>query len=316
MPEIMYRVKRFREAKIRTMALIREVVSGYQEQGFDLTLRQLYYHFVSHDLFPEDRKWTWNGRRWVKDPEGTVNADPNYNWLGGVVNDARLAGVLDWDTIVDRLRDKAGQQHWDSPVDIVETAVRSYHIDKWAPQHHRLEVWVEKEAMVQVVERAAYPLDVDYFSCKGYVSQSAMWRAAQRLKAYEDAGQDVVVLYLGDHDPSGIDMTRDIQERLWLFQADVGVKRIALTMDQIDEQKPPPNPTKLTDSRASAYINEYGFDCWEMDALEPAFIVDLITDEVFALRDHKLWDEAVSQEEEEKGLLNEAAKDIKSKLEG
>lgn len=78
-----------------------------------------------------------------------------------------------------------------------------------------------------------------------------------------------VILHLGDHDPSGIDMTRDISDRLELFGADVEVKRIALNWDQIDEFTPPPNPAKLSDSRAGAYIAEYGDESWELDALEP-----------------------------------------------
>ena len=84
-----------------------------------------------------------------------------------------------------------------------------------------------------------------------------------------------MIIHLGDHDPSGIDMTRDIQERLQMFGADVYVKRVALTMNQIGTYNPPPNPAKITDSRASKYIDEYGNESWELDALEPQVITDL-----------------------------------------
>jgi hypothetical protein len=294
-PEICYKAKKFGERKSAIIGIARRFVADYQAQGFKLSLRQLFYKFVSEDLLP--------------------NTERSYKNLGVTISEARLAGLLDWDAIEDRLRDKDGQPHWDSPVDIVRGCVDAYHIDKWAEQPNRVEVWVEKEALIEVISRAAWPLDVDYFSCKGYVSQSAMWRAARRLIDYEATGQNTIILHLGDHDPSGVDMTRDIQDRLWLFESDVEVKRIALTMDQINELNPPPNPTKATDSRSSKYVPKYGYECWELDALEPAYLVDLVTNEVEKLRDGNLWDEAVEKEEAERELLKEAAEEIKEKLE-
>lgn len=94
-----------------------------------------------------------------------------------------------------------------------------------------------------------------------------MWSAAQRFIS-QDYRDNRVIIHLGDHDPSGIDMTRDIQERLQMFGADVYVKRVALTMNQIGTYNPPPNPAKITDSRASKYIDEYSNESWELDALE------------------------------------------------
>jgi hypothetical protein len=161
----------------------------------------------------------------------------------------------------------------------MQAAARSFALDKWAKQPTRIEVWVEKEALAGVVGQAADRHDVPWFSCRGYVSQSELWAAGARLKGYIAKGQNVVVLHLGDHDPSGIDMTRDIKDRLelfietdWLYEemtvnkATVGeiradmvvrcegrlpleVRRIALNMDQVEEYDPPPNPAKLTDSR-------------------------------------------------------------------
>lgn len=315
MPEIAYKVKRFKETKLITIGLAQRIVAEYQEQGFDLTLRQVYYQFVARNLFPEDRRWRLVGdKRWVKDPNGTKNAEPNYKWLGDAINDGRLAGYLDWDAIVDRLRKKEGNQHWETPTEIVEAAVRSYKIDTWAEQPNRVEVWVEKEALAEIISSAALPLDVDYFSCKGYVSQSAMWRSAQRMIEYEKTGQQTFIIHLGDHDPSGIDMTRDIQDRLCLFGADTEVRRIALTMEQIEELDPPPDPAKVTDSRGPAYVAEYGHESWELDALEPAYLVNLVNTAVLDLRNELLWKAALKKEKAELALLKQAAKDIKKKL--
>lgn len=110
-------------------------------------------------------------------------------------------------------------------------------------------------------------------------------------------GKTCIIIHLGDHDPSGIDMTRDIQERLWLFGADVEVKRVALTMNQINTYNPPPNPAKITDSRASKYIDQFGDESWELDALEPKIITDLIIDEVTAFRDDGIYQAICDREE-------------------
>lgn len=148
----------------------------------------------------------------------------------------------------------------------------------------------EKDALLDPIERAARAADVPYLACRGYVSLSAMWQASQR---FSEDGRPVVLIHLGDHDPSGIDMTRDIDARLneVFAEADVTVKRIALNMDQIEQYHPPPNPAKITDSRAAGYIQEFGRESWELDALAPDVIEQLITDEIELWTDPDLlWD--------------------------
>ena len=75
------------------------------------------------------------------------------------------------------------------------------------------------------------------FACRGYASQSEQWRAGKRLANYLRANQRVVILHLGDHDPSGIDMTRDNDDRLSMFarSSRVELKRVALNMDQVEQ---------------------------------------------------------------------------------
>jgi hypothetical protein len=155
-------------------------------------------------------------------------------------------------------------------------------------------------------------LDVPFFSCRGYTSQSEMWAAARRLKACQrptngNRKQVPIILHFGDHDPSGKDMTRDIEDRLRLFMGGLEVKRLALNTDQIDQYNPPPNPAKVTDSRAAAYIAEFGTESWELDALEPAVIAALIRDTVSGLRDAGLWAAAVEREDRHRELLAQAS---------
>jgi hypothetical protein len=109
------------------------------------------------------------------------NNERNYKRLGSIVNDARLAGMIDWNAIEDRTREIVMNSHWDSPAQILDTCARQYAIDKWQNQKHYVEVWVEKEALMGVVEKVSKELDLTCFSCRGYSSQSAMWRAGMRM---------------------------------------------------------------------------------------------------------------------------------------
>lgn len=286
MPKICYASKSFRA---NTLALIDEanlIVTEYQSSGFSLTLRQLYYQMVARTILP--------------------NKQSEYKRLGSIINDARLAGLVDWHAIVDRTRSLRGNSHWDSPVSIVRSARQSYLMDKWRDQPYRVEAWIEKDALVGVIQRVCRELDVNYFSCRGYASASSVWRAGGRLASYLDKNQNPLVLFLSDHDPSGIDMQRDLQERLSRFAgAWIEVKRIALTMDQIDQYGPPPNPAKVTDSRYKNYAWQHGNKSWELDALEPQVLVDLIEEEVLAARDEYDWNEKLEIEEQGKQVLRE-----------
>lgn len=292
MPKICYTPKKFSVERIEIISTVNAILNDYATQGYDLTLRQLYYQFVSRGLIE--------------------NKDTEYKNLGSLVNDARLAGLIDWNHITDRTRNVRENAHWDSPASIVEACAKQFALDKWKDQPNYVEVWVEKDALVGVLEVACKPLDVPYFSCRGYTSQSEMWVAAMRLLKQYQSGHVLYIIHLGDHDPSGIDMTRDIQDRLNLFLRkhvghDVEVNRVALNMDQIERYNPPPNPAKLTDSRCAGYMENYGDESWELDALEPTVLNALITSEVQKLRDDNLWDEAIGEEDHHRETLADAA---------
>jgi hypothetical protein len=260
------------------------ICADYQQQGYDLTLRQLYYQFVARDLIPNTQK--------------------SYKRLGSIVDSARLAGMLDWDYIVDRTRNVYRTDGRDtSPASAVEQTAENYARELWEAQPNHVEVWVEKEALAGVVERAAGATGINYFSCRGYVSQSEMYSAGRRFRRYKSLGKSVYIIHLGDHDPSGIDMTRDIEERLNMFGSYPEIRRIALNMDQVNQYNPPPNFAKVTDTRFQAYQELYGDESWELDALDPATLNDLITNEVLSLRDEELWAEARDQQETEREQL-------------
>jgi len=268
-PRLKYIERNFSKDNLAIIRTANDIIDEYSKSGFTLTLRQLYYQFVARGLIP--------------------NRQIYYNRLGGVINDARLAGEIDWLAIEDRSRFVRSLSHWDSPQDIVNVCAEQFRMDKWKTQMVHMEVWIEKDALIGVIEGICNQYDVPYFSCRGYVSQSEMWQAAQRFMATTLEGKYGILLYLGDHDPSGLDMTRDITDRFALFGADVEVRRLALSWDQILQYSPPPNPAKTSDSRFETYVKQFGTESWELDALDPHVLVDLVEREITAQINTKIW---------------------------
>ncbi|EKF5406013.1 hypothetical protein OZQ55_000376 [Listeria monocytogenes] len=283
MSKIVYKEMRFRADSLALIEKVNQIIKEYHRQGYELTLRQVYYQLVANGIIE--------------------NKERSYKNLGSLISNARLAGLIDWNAIVDRTRSLRGFNYETSPEDAIERLSQRYGTDPWAGQKNHVEVWVEKDALVDIVGQASNKLNVDYFSCRGYVSQSAMFRSARRLADWQLAGKDITILHLGDHDPSGIDMSRDIEERLATFGIFPDVKRIALNMDQVDEYTPVPNPTKLSDSRAADYISQFGYESWELDALQPRIIDDLISGHINPLIDWDLMESVKEECEEERRQL-------------
>lgn len=287
MPKIAYINRKFSVASLEMIERTNKIVEAYTAQGYSLSLRQIYYQHVSRDWLP--------------------NRQSEYQKLGSVLNDARLAGLVDWNAIEDRGRNLKEQSKWDSPSDIVGACAAQFRFDKWDNQPNRVEVWIEKDALAGVFERICNELQVPFISTRGYMSVSEMWVAAQRHRNFQRQGQQVIVLNFQDHDPSGLDMTRDIEDRLSLFGSNADVKRLALNMKQVEEYNPPPNPAKSTDSRFEGYVDKFGDESWELDALEPSILSSLVREEVEALRDEDLWNERNKEEKEARRTLSNIA---------
>lgn len=263
------------------------IIEEYQAQGFNLTVRQLYYQLVARDIIPNSQK--------------------SYKRIISVTSNARLAGHMDWDAIEDRTRKLKRNAHWTDEQSMMSSAARWFEIDKWVNQPARIEVWIEKEALSGVIQPICNRLDIGFFACKGYPSLTMVKKAAERMNRYWLEGQEVHILHLGDHDPSGIDMTRDIEDRIELLMDNglVRVDRLALNYSQIELYDPPPYFVKMKDSRSGTYVPQYGVDSWELDALSPEVLADLIETAVLEIRDEEIWDKDVADQERMTGNLNE-----------
>jgi hypothetical protein len=279
---------KFRSATLAVIEQANEIIAEYLARGFTLTLRQLYYQFVSRGAI--------------------ANTMDDYKRLGTIIKNGRRAGLIDWDAIEDRTRNLRTLSTWSDPAEIVEAVASQYREDLWAGQLHQIEVWIEKDALVGVIERICEEFRVPYFACRGNNSESEQYKAGKRFERYLAEGLTPIVLHLGDHDPNGLDMSRDDRERLALYaRDDVEVRRLALNMDQVALYRPPPNPAKETDSRYKAYVQQFGTECWELDALSPEVIEGLIRTELEGLIDAAAWNSAKAEEDANRTLLSAAA---------
>lgn len=304
-----------------------QIVNQYAQEGYVLTLRQLHYQLVTNN--------------WI------INHDSAYKKLGNILDDCKYAGIIDWSNIEDRGRMPYIPYYVSGVDNALNDTVQQYRLDRQEGQDNYIELWTEKDALSAILRRSTEKYHIQLVVNKGYTSSSAAYQAYSRIVDRITKGQTVTVLYFGDHDPSGLDMVRDIRDRLNFFLCrgarlyksekfydtmqkwwseeeydihtlieegycstsiykllteeddnlvedfDAGkiakylhdknlftVKHIGLTMEQIKLYKLPPNPTKLTDSRAEKYIAKFGKICWEVDALRPQILTSIVENNI------------------------------------
>ncbi len=268
----------------KTISTINTVLEDYREQGYTLTLRQLYYQLVTKNIIP--------------------NEDRQYKKLSRVLKMGRMCGLVDWDSIEDRVR-VPKRPYWVHGIqDAIEDTVANYRLDRMSGQERRVEIWLEKDALSSILYRVSAKYHIRLMVNRGYSSVSAMYEASKRLRDKD------IILYFGDHDPSGLDMVRDIEDRLFEFGKDVEVRPVALTMEQIRKYDPPVNPAKLSDTRSRDYIAEHGEYSWELDAIEPKELERISEEAVLDCIDIDIYNSMVDKEEEEKLKIERATIDI------
>lgn len=274
MAKFKYKELRMQGRSLRVVEQANKFIDEYLAMGLKLTLRQLYYRFISINFFPNNQQ--------------------SYKRLGHTISEARLAGLVDWDAIIDRGRGARSLPDFKGPADAVDWMLEQYRLERWADQPTYVELWCEKDAILGAVEHIAQKYHVPLCSNRGYSSQTAMRDAANRFvfHTYDfDAGKlkrPGVIFYIGDHDPSGEDMSRDIEERFQMFGAGhVQFIKLTLTKAQVKEFDLPPNPAKESDSRFKEYRRLHGRYCWETDALPPQFLASTVEDAIKSVMNKK-----------------------------
>jgi len=274
------------------------IINEYVHQKIILTIRQLYYQLVARDIIP--------------------NADEIYKRTCSFATKARYAGLIDWDAIEDRGRVPRKPSDWGNIKDLIETALHSYRLPRWKDQEYYIELYCEKQAMEKILEPIARRYHIYFGVNRGYSSASTMYELAKRIdKKITDENKKAVLLYLGDHDPSGLDMVRDIRARTCEFLRLIedndyfSVIPLALNQEQVEQYNPPPNPAKITDPRAKWYLAEYGNKSWELDALEPKVLMDITEKGILEFLDEGKYQQWIARENNESKALREFGDNLK-----
>jgi hypothetical protein len=276
--------------KRRTRAEVEAVRQAAREElaiGHPMTLRQVHYRLVSRDdvIHPN-----------------TVSA---YDTLSGWLRDDRLAGVIPWEWMEDRLRQATQWAMWDDPATFLHGVRDDYHRNVWQDQSHYVEVWCEKDALSGIFSSVLGRYGVTLNVGRGYDGWSSIKRAAERyqLQRHDHGMEEITVLYFGDFDPSGEDMHRSLQERFATLDVYPEIPKVALTPE--DARGLPGDVTKADDSRAAAFVARYGNKAVELDALPVGELRRRIRTEVEALVNMEALSENDSIERRQRRELRE-----------
>lgn len=281
MPLIAFKEINMYSKNVAMVERINLILRKYIERGQRVTLRQLYYRLVAGSEGPP-----------------IPNNLRSYKRVGDVVNNGRLGGFIDWDAIEDRVREPSFPGEFSDLDSLAQAAMSSFRLPRRADQPKHIEIATEKDALSGVLAPLASEYHVTMVVNRGYTSQSAMYQAALRYQSAIMNDKEVVLLYVGDHDPSGLDMVRDIKTRMKMFGITRGLKveRVALTWAQIEEYEPPENPVKPKDVRTPKYREEFGERCWEVDALPPEVLDALIRKAIEKHTDKRKLNAAIKRE--------------------
>lgn len=280
------------------LSAVRGVLDQYS--GTAVTVRQLYYRLVAGGVIP--------------------NVIRSYKNLVAALSDWRRSGDIDFSAFEDRTRHMS---HMDTGMRTDDPAAwarfflqqgvenaKNYSLARWYGQQERVIVAVEKQALEGPFTEICRELDVDLVVARGYPSLSYLHEIAQAiLDPRVNDGRDTVVLYFGDHDPSGQNIPEVIERDLGgLFSARFELIRVALNPDQVEEMELIPAPVKLTDSRANTFIAEHGEEVYELDAIEPNTLQQMIRDAVNEHFDDDIYEGMVDTVEKGKRKISRLLK--------
>jgi hypothetical protein len=208
-----------------------------------------------------------------------------------LLKEARERGVIPWEWIVDETRAIERVPTWADPTEYTRCAAQSYRRDFWIQQPHRVQVWSEKGTVRGVLAPTLDNYAVGFFPVHGFTSATAVHDIAE-----DDDGRPLIVLYIGDFDPSGLYMSEiDLPARFARYNGKhIVLNRIALTVQQLRDPRlylasedgssvalPSfPASDKQKDPRYRWFVQNHGRQCWELDAMDPNDLRDCVEREI------------------------------------
>lgn len=207
----------------------------------------------------------------------------------------RLEGRIPWHWIADSTRWMRKPRTWSSIESAINRTAETYRRAMWDTQPNYIEVWCEKDAITGTLYSVTESFDVPLMPCRGYSSLTFLQSAAANIA---DIGKPARIFYVGDHDPSGHDISRNVEVRLREFapDAEIHFERLAVTEDQIAKLSLPTRPTKKTDTRAKGFEG----DSVDVDAIPPTVLRQLVEDAITNQIDSHTWNQMCVVEEQER----------------
>ncbi|HEY4707048.1 MAG TPA: hypothetical protein VII64_06265 [Thermodesulfobacteriota bacterium] len=262
----------------KTIALI---VNAHEllEAEHPMTLRQLFYRLVSI--------------------RGLQNSRADYQKLSRVMTQAREAGDINHEWLVDRSKPEIVPSVWRDPAGYLEAVARSYRRDYWQDQPYYAELWLEKDSLTGSVEGLVGELGITLRAHRGYSSTTKKLEIA---RLFDSKKKPIRIFYIGDHDPSGLDIERDLLDKISKYQRTdnyATIERLGILREDIALFNLPPLQIKDSDSRAPKFRLQHGAEVVEADALPPVELRARIREKVEALIDFTSWNHKLIAERAE-----------------
>lgn len=264
-----------------------------------VTVRQIHYQLVGKNL--------------------VENTTSNYNLLSKLLKYARIDGYTPWEVIEDRVRQTYLNRGWQDQEDFLGTErsnfLEGYRRDLQQGQKNYIEVWLEKDALAGIFQRMLNPYCISLCPTRGFSSVSFLNDLRYRILSSQESDQQAIMLYFGDHDPSGKIMLPSMRTTLEDEMKVTGMKfeTVALTKKQIEQYSLPVrmSSAKKTDSRYKKFSQRYGEEAVELDALSPKQLEEIIKEAVIKYIDVSKLNYHRREEKKEGSIL----RDFKQKVE-
>jgi hypothetical protein len=248
-----------------------------------MTIRQLFYRLVS---------------------QATIeNRLPDYQRVSKAMTKARKDGRVPYEWIVDRSRSSYHNPGWSGLEGlgrVIENTLINYRRDYWQEQPALVEVWCEKDAVTGSIQELCDEFGVRIEPIRGFDSTTKIHEAGERFSDALDSGKNLAILYLGDHDPSGKDIERDLWKRLGdhlppevYSTSRRSISRLAIFAGDIKQFKLPPLKVKTKDPRAGGFLKVHGNAAVELDALPPTELRRRIREAIESRIDYEAWNRAM-----------------------
>ena len=230
--------------------------------------------------------------------------DSGYVKVQRAMLDMRRSGRIPWHWIVDSTRWMRKPTTWGSVEELLEDSASTYRRALWRDSDYLLEVWCESESVAGVLYPVTAKWDVPLYPIKGQTSDSFAYGAAQN---YIDDLRELVIFYVGDHDPAGYEIETNLHAKLMAHsgRTDITFKRMACTEDDVARLSlfgTPPKKTNYVNALTGERVAWHG-DAVEVEAIDPPLLRQWLDDWIAEYVPKRALEIAKLAEESERQIL-------------